>query len=76
MPERYAGRILLVLEALSQNPAPAPEYDVKKLAGMRNTTEYELEKSGLNTTWTGNQSELLFSPPTFEGGPTSEGQWH
>jgi len=37
MPERYAGRILLVLEALSQNPAPAPEYDVKKLAGMRDT---------------------------------------
>ncbi len=34
MPQHYAGRILLVLEALSQNPAPAPEYDVKKLVGM------------------------------------------
>jgi len=37
MPNHYAGRVLLVLEALSQNPAPAPEYDVKKLAGMRDT---------------------------------------
>jgi len=37
MPEHYAGRVLLVLEALSQNPAPAPEYDVKKLAGIRDT---------------------------------------
>jgi mRNA-degrading endonuclease RelE of RelBE toxin-antitoxin system len=27
----------MVLEALSQNPAPVPEYDVKKLAGMRDT---------------------------------------
>jgi len=27
----------MVLEALSQNPAPAPEYDVKKLAGMHDT---------------------------------------
>jgi mRNA interferase RelE/StbE len=37
MPEHYAGRVLLVLEVLSQNPAPAPEYDVKKLAGIRDT---------------------------------------
>ena len=25
------------MEALSQNPAPVPEYDVKKLAGLRDT---------------------------------------
>jgi mRNA-degrading endonuclease RelE of RelBE toxin-antitoxin system len=37
MPDNYARRVLLVLEALSQNPAPAPEYDVKKLAGMYDT---------------------------------------
>ena len=37
MPDHYARRVLLVLEALSQNPAPAPEYDVKKLAGMHDT---------------------------------------
>jgi mRNA-degrading endonuclease RelE of RelBE toxin-antitoxin system len=28
---------MLVLEALSQNPAPVPEYDVKKLTGMHDT---------------------------------------
>jgi mRNA-degrading endonuclease RelE of RelBE toxin-antitoxin system len=37
MPDHYARRVLLVLEALSQNPAPAPEYDVKKLQGMHDT---------------------------------------
>jgi mRNA interferase RelE/StbE len=37
MPGHYGRRILMVLEALSQNPAPAPEYDVKKLAGMHDT---------------------------------------
>ena len=45
-------RVLLVLEALSQNPAPVPEYDVRKLAGMHDTyririgeirIEYEVE---------------------------------
>ncbi len=34
MPDHYSRRVLLVLEVLSQNPTPAPEYDVKKLAGM------------------------------------------
>ncbi len=37
MPDHYARRVLLVLEALSQNPAPVPEYDVKKIAGLRDT---------------------------------------
>jgi mRNA-degrading endonuclease RelE of RelBE toxin-antitoxin system len=37
MPEHYVRRVLLVLEALTQNPAPAPQYDVKKLAGSRDT---------------------------------------
>jgi mRNA-degrading endonuclease RelE of RelBE toxin-antitoxin system len=37
MPSHYARRVLLVLEALSQNPAPVPEYDVRKLAGMHDT---------------------------------------
>jgi mRNA interferase RelE/StbE len=37
MPDRYVRGVLLVLQALSQNPAPVPEYDVKKLAGMRDT---------------------------------------
>jgi len=37
MPDHYARRVLMALEALSQNPAPVPEYDVKKLAGMRDT---------------------------------------
>ncbi|MGP8069407.1 MAG: type II toxin-antitoxin system RelE family toxin [Candidatus Bathyarchaeia archaeon] len=39
MRDKCARRILLVLEALSQNPTPTPEYGVKKLAGM--LTEYE-----------------------------------
>lgn len=42
MPEHYARRILLALEALRQNPAPAPEYDVKKLAGLRDTYRIRL----------------------------------
>jgi mRNA-degrading endonuclease RelE of RelBE toxin-antitoxin system len=37
MPSHYARRVLLALEALSQNPAPVPEYDVKKLAGTHDT---------------------------------------
>jgi len=37
MPNHYARRVLMVLEALSQDPAPVPEYDVKKIAGMQNT---------------------------------------
>jgi len=27
----------LALEVLTQNPAPSPEYDVRKLAGMHDT---------------------------------------
>ncbi len=37
MPDHYVRRILLALQALTQNPAPAPEYDVKKLAGTHDT---------------------------------------
>jgi mRNA-degrading endonuclease RelE of RelBE toxin-antitoxin system len=37
MPEHYIRRVLLAFEALTQNPAPAPEYDVKKLSGMHDT---------------------------------------
>ena len=37
MPDHYSRRVLLVLEVLSENPAPAPEYDIKKLAGMHDT---------------------------------------
>ena len=35
MPAQYTHRVILALEALRQNPAPAPEYDVKKLQGLR-----------------------------------------
>jgi len=31
MPTQYTHRVILALEALKQNPAPVPEYDVKKL---------------------------------------------
>jgi mRNA interferase RelE/StbE len=37
MPTRYAQRVILALEALKQNPAPVPEYDVKKLQGLKDT---------------------------------------
>jgi mRNA-degrading endonuclease RelE of RelBE toxin-antitoxin system len=37
MPGHYVRRILLAFEALTQNPAPAPEYDVKKLTGTHDT---------------------------------------
>ena len=35
IPEHYVQRVLTAFDVLSQNPAPTPEYDVKKLAGMR-----------------------------------------
>ena len=37
MPRDYARRAILAFEALKQNPAPVPEYDVKKLHGLRDT---------------------------------------
>ena len=42
MPSDYTRRVQLVLEALSQNPVPAPEYDVRKLAGMQDTYRIRL----------------------------------
>jgi len=35
----------MVLGALGQNPVPAPEYDVKKLAGMHDT--YRIRIGGI-----------------------------
>jgi len=37
MPDHYIRRVLLAFEALTQNPVPVPEYDVKKLVGMHDT---------------------------------------
>jgi mRNA interferase RelE/StbE len=37
MPTQYTHRVILALEALKQNPAPVPEYDVKKLQGLKDT---------------------------------------
>jgi mRNA interferase RelE/StbE len=37
MPTQYAQRVILALEVLKQNPAPVPEYDVKKLQGLKDT---------------------------------------
>ena len=37
MPTQYAQRVILALEVLKQNPAPVPEYDVKKLQGLKGT---------------------------------------
>ena len=35
LPEHYARRAILAFEALKQNPAPVPEYDVRKLHGLK-----------------------------------------
>jgi len=35
LPGHYARRAILAFEALKQNPAPVPEYDVKKLHGLK-----------------------------------------
>jgi mRNA interferase RelE/StbE len=35
LPEHYARRAILTFEALKQNPAPVPEYDIKKLRGLK-----------------------------------------
>ncbi len=35
MPTQYTHRVILALEVLKQNPAPVPEYDVKKLQGLK-----------------------------------------
>jgi len=37
MPKHYAHRVILAFEALAQNPAPAPEYQVRKLQGLKDT---------------------------------------
>lgn len=37
IPKHYAERAVAAFEALKQNPVPVPEYDVKKLRGMRDT---------------------------------------
>jgi mRNA interferase RelE/StbE len=61
MPEHYAGRVLLVLEVLSQNPAPAPEYDVKKLAGIRDTYRVRIGEIRIeyNVDWESNRIAIL-----------------
>ena len=33
----YARRVILALEVLTRNPAPALQYDVKKLKGVKDT---------------------------------------
>jgi mRNA interferase RelE/StbE len=35
LPDHYARRVVLAFEALKQNPAPVPEYDVMKLRGLK-----------------------------------------
>jgi len=37
MPKYYARRVILALEVLTRNPAPALQYDVKKLKGVKDT---------------------------------------
>jgi mRNA-degrading endonuclease RelE of RelBE toxin-antitoxin system len=37
LPQDYARRAILAFEALKQNPAPVPEYEVKKLSGLKDT---------------------------------------
>jgi len=37
MPNHYAHKVILAFEALAQNPAPTPEYQVKKLRGLKDT---------------------------------------
>ena len=37
MPKHYAHRVIMVFETLKQNPAPSPQYDVKKLHGLKDT---------------------------------------
>jgi len=42
LPQQYARRTILAFEALKQNPAPVPEYEVKKLRGMKDTYRIEI----------------------------------
>jgi mRNA interferase RelE/StbE len=42
LPSDYVRRLLLIFEALIQNPVPAPEYDVKKLVGFVGTYRIRL----------------------------------
>jgi len=37
LPQHYARRAILAFEVLKQNPAPVPEYEVKKLRGLKDT---------------------------------------
>lgn len=42
MPTHYVRRVLLAIEALTQNPVPVPGYDVRKLEGMKDTYRIRL----------------------------------
>ncbi len=35
VPQHYTRRVILAFEVLRQNPAPVPQYDVKKLRGLK-----------------------------------------
>jgi mRNA-degrading endonuclease RelE of RelBE toxin-antitoxin system len=63
MPEHYVRRVLMALEALSQNPAPTPEYDVKKLAGMRDAYRIRIGAIRIeyDVNWESGVVRLLFS---------------
>jgi len=47
LPDHYASRVLLAFEALTQNPAPAPEYDIKKLARTYNMYSLRIGDIGI-----------------------------
>jgi len=45
MPKHYAHRVILAFEALAQNPAPTPEYQVRKLHGLKDA--YRIRIGGI-----------------------------
>lgn len=42
MPEHYIRKVILALEALRQDAAPVPEYEVRRLHGLKDTYRIRL----------------------------------
>jgi mRNA-degrading endonuclease RelE of RelBE toxin-antitoxin system len=61
MPEHYVRRVFIVFEALTQNPVPAPEFDIKKLSGLHDTYRVRIGEIRIeyHVTWESKRIEVL-----------------
>lgn len=67
MPEHYIRKVILALEALRQDAAPVPEYEVRKLHGLKDTYRIRLGTSALNTKSHGSRGRSISLLSISEG---------